>query len=75
MFLRIGWFQYGGGCNIKFGQKFEIEEERIVREIKMKKLLDDYKKKVGLNVFFKVKVMCEMVSNKFCGLLLVLFIF
>lgn len=41
----------------------------------MKKLLDDYKKKVGLNVFFKVKVMCEMVSNKFCGLLLVLFIF
>uniref|UniRef100_A0A7I4CAJ8 Uncharacterized protein n=1 Tax=Physcomitrium patens TaxID=3218 RepID=A0A7I4CAJ8_PHYPA len=51
---------YGGGRNIKPGQKLETEEERIARETKTKKLLDDYKKKVGLNVSPKVKAMCEM---------------
>lgn len=58
----IGWTQYGGGRNIKPGQKLETEEEKIARETKTKKLLDDYKRKLGLDMAPKDKARCERVS-------------
>ena len=54
--------QYGGGRNIKPGQKLETDEERIARETKTKKLLDDYKKKLGLDMSPKDRARCERVS-------------
>ena len=60
-----GWMQYGGGRNIKPGQKLETEEEKIARETKTKKLLDDYKKKLGLDMAPKDRARCERVSPAF----------
>lgn len=54
--------QYGGGRNIKPGQTLETEEEKIARETKTKKLLDDYKKKLGLDMAPKDRARCERVS-------------
>lgn len=59
----MGWSQYGGGRNIKPGQKLETEEEKTAREAKTKKLLDDYKKKLGLDMAPKDRARCERVRN------------
>jgi hypothetical protein len=50
---------YGGGRNIKPGQKLETEDEKVARETKTKKLLDDYKKKLGLDMAPKDRARCE----------------
>ena len=54
--------QYGGGRNIKPGQKLETEEERVARETKTKKLLDEFMKKLGLDMASKDQARCEKVS-------------
>lgn len=58
----IDWTQYGGGRNIKPGQKLETEDEKVARETKTKKLLDDYKKMLGLDMTPKDRARCERVS-------------
>ncbi|KAG0607390.1 hypothetical protein M758_8G024500 [Ceratodon purpureus] len=55
---------YGGGRNIKPGQKLETEEEKIARETKTKKLLDDYKKKLGLDMAPKDRARCERTMKE-----------
>ena len=54
--------QYGGGRNIKPGQKLETEEEKVARETKTKKLLDEYRKKLGLDMAAKDRARCERIS-------------
>lgn len=55
---------YGGGKVIRPGDVLETKEEKAMREAKTKKLLDDYKEKMGLNVDPKVKANCEKVLKE-----------
>lgn len=55
---------YGGGKVIRPGDVLETKEEKEAREAKTKKLLDDYKEKMGLKVDPKVKANCEKVLKE-----------
>lgn len=55
---------YGGGKVIRPGDVVETKEEKEMREAKTKKLLDDYKEKMGLKVDPIVKANCEKVLKE-----------
>jgi hypothetical protein len=56
-----GWWQYGGGRTIRPGESLETPQEKEAREARTKKLLDDYRRKMGLDIDPELKMQCEKV--------------
>jgi hypothetical protein len=55
------WWQYGGGRTIRPGESLETPQEKEAREARTKKLLDDYRRKMGLDIDPELKMQCEKV--------------
>lgn len=59
--LSLFYVQYGGGRTIRPGQVLESSEEKAAKEAQTRKLLSEYKTKMGLNIDPKIKLECEKV--------------
>lgn len=55
--------QFGGGRVINPGQALETTEEKAAKEARTRKLIADYKKKVGMNIDPKLKSACKEVCS------------
>ncbi|CAK9220615.1 unnamed protein product [Sphagnum troendelagicum] len=55
---------YGGGRTIRPGESLETPQEKEAREARTKKLLDDYRHKMGLDIDPELKMQCEKILKQ-----------
>ncbi|KAH9568890.1 hypothetical protein CY35_03G102400 [Sphagnum magellanicum] len=55
---------YGGGRTIRPGESLETPQEKEAREARTKKLLDDYRRKMGLDIDPELKMQCEKILKQ-----------